>query len=307
MNLNFDPLNVTSTEFGVGRGSGDEREYISVPVDTTVQDALIEMVTMTWDKMQNNYGQNDGNVPPRYEPSEKYESNEYVYIEATEPMVKPLANLHKADNLQVSVNTMQNLNTISCYFVRLTDNEGNRLTGLRQATYFKGVLNKKLIRIIDDALMLLEDKVFKLDNDFDLLIDSDRLHIWRPKAFEILNEMKQSLLDAAQTHIDALQQEVPNVDFGAIGIYASSHPRAARYLASIRKQNIKDIDSDRLRDLCDRTGVEYDEVDGKMNIGDKHIMGFLEILDRRRYGIELIQDSPEFYKAASRQKLRISR
>jgi len=156
-------------------------------------------------------------------------------------------------------------------------------------------------------LMLLEDKVFKLDNDFDLLIDSDRLHIWRPKAFEILNEMKQSLLDAAQTHIDALQQEVPNVDFGAIGIYASSHPRAARYLASIRKQNIKDIDSDRLRDLCDRTGVEYDEVDGKMNIGDKHIMGFLEILDRRRYGIELIQDSPEFYKAASRQKLRISR
>ena len=191
--------------------------------------------------------------------------------------------------------------------MRITDHKENRLTGLRQATYFKGVQNKNFLRFDDDTLKLVEDRVFKLDNDFDVLIDSDHLHIWRPKAFEVMNEMKQAILDATQLHVDALQQEVPHVNFGAIGIYASSRPRAARYLASIRKQNIKDIDSNLLRDLCDRTGVEYDEVDGKMNIGDKHIMGFLEILDRRRYGIELIQDSPEFYKAASRQKLRISR
>ena len=307
MNLNFDLLHIKSTEFGIGRGIADEREYVSVPVDTSVQNALIEMVMTTWNEMQNYYRQNDGNVPPRYEPSEKYESNEYVFIDTFEPMAEPLVKLHEAVNLPVFAAVMKNPNTITCYFVRLTDHEGKRLTGLRQATYFKGVLNKKFLRIDDDSLKLLEDRVFKLDNECDVLIDSDHLHIWRPKAFEIMNEMKQAILNAAQLHVEALQQEVPHVNFQAIGIYASTHPRAARYLASIRKQNIKDIDSDLLQNLCNRTGVEFDEVDGKMNIAEKHIMGFLEILDRRRYGIELIQDSPEFYKAASRQKLRISR
>lgn len=32
-------------------------------------------------------------------------------------------------------------------------------------------------------------------------------------------------------------------------------------------------------------------------------MGFLEVLDRRRYEIELVANSPEQYRAASRSKL----
>lgn len=307
MNLNFDLSHIKSTEFGIGRGNGDECEYVSVPVDTTVQTALIEMVKTTWEEMQNNYMKNDGEVPPQYEASEKYESNEYVYINTIDPIAEPLINLHEAINLPVFAAAMRSPNTISCYFVRLTDYEGNRLTGLRQATYFKGVLNKKLIQIFDDTLMLVEDRVFKLDNDFDLLIDSNRLHIWRPKAFEVMNEMKQKILDAVQKNVSELKREIPYVDFETIESYASKHPRAARYLASIRQQNIKDIESHLLKDLCNRTGVDFNEVDGKMDIAEKHIMGFLEILDRRRYGVELIQDTPEFYKAASRQKLRISR
>ena len=222
-------------------------------------------------------------------------------------MAEPLVNLHKAVNLPVFATAMKNPNTILCYFVRLIDQEGKRLTGLRQATYFKGVLNKKLLRIIDDTLMLVEDRVFKLDNDFDLLIDSDRLHIWRPKAFETMNEMKQTILDAVHNNVEELKREIPHVDFEAIESYASKHTRAARSLASIRRQNVKDIESHLLQDLCRRTGIEFEDVDGKMYIPKRHIMGFLGILDRRRYGIELIQDSPEFYKAASRLKLRIVR
>ena len=52
MKLNCDLLNIKSTEFGIGRGNGDEREYVSVPVDITVQNALIKMVIATWSEMQ---------------------------------------------------------------------------------------------------------------------------------------------------------------------------------------------------------------------------------------------------------------
>ena len=307
MKLNFDLSHIKSTEFGIGWGNGDECEYVSVPVETAVQAALIEMVKTTWEEMQNSDGKNDGKVPPQYEASEKYESNEYVYINTIDPIAEPLINLHEAVNLPVFAAAMKSPNTISCYFVRLTDHEENRLTGLRQATYFKGISNKNLIRIIDDTFKLVEDGVFKLDNDFDLLIDSDCFHIWRPKAFEAMNEMKQKILDAVQKNVSELKQEIPYVDFGTIGSYASKHPRAARYLASIRKQNIKDTDPHLLKDLCNSTGVEFNEVDGKMEFAEKHIMGFLGILDRRRYRVELIQNTPELYKAASRQKLGISR
>ena len=61
--------------------------------------------------------------------------------------------------------------------------------------------------------MLVEDRIFKLDNDFDLLIDSDRLHIWRPKAFEVMNEMKQKILDAVQKNVSELKQEIPLCGF----------------------------------------------------------------------------------------------
>ena len=145
MNLNFDLSHIKSAEFGIGRGNGDEREYVLVPVDTTVQTALIEMVKTTWEEMQNNYRKNDGEVPLQYEASEKYESNEYVYINTINPIAEPIINLHEAVNLPVFAAAMKSPSTISCYFVRLTDYEGNRLTGLRQATYFKGVLNKELI------------------------------------------------------------------------------------------------------------------------------------------------------------------
>ena len=38
-------------------------------------------------------------------------------------------------------------------------------------------------------------------------------------------------------------------------------------------------------------------------VDENHVMGFLEVLDRRRYEIELVANFPEQYRAASRSKL----
>ncbi len=90
----------------------------------------------------------------------------------------------------------------------------------------------------------------------------------------------------------------------SIEAYAEKHPRAARYLASIRASKAtKDIDKTYLKKHCKATGVEIRETKGKVVVEEGHEMGFLEVLDRRRYEIELVKGSPERFRAGSRRKI----
>lgn len=181
----------------------------------------------------------------------------------------------------------------------MTDKQGRRLTAIRRATQLKGILKS---RLISDALQIIEDRVFKLDSDFDILIDNARVHILRPSGFEFVGKLQGAVLAAAPENVKAIRRDLPFVDFGLS--YAAKHPRAARYLASIRAQKAtKDIDKRALKELCKATGVEIQEAKGKITVADGHVMGFLEVLDRRRYEVELVKGSPERFRAGSRQKL----
>ena len=101
-----------------------------------------------------------------------------------------------------------------------------------------------------------------------------------------------------------VQHQLAFVDFSGIEVYALKHPRAARYLASIRSQEQwKNVEKRALKALCKRTGVKFSEIDGKLVIADEHVMGFLEVVDRRRYEVTLVKGSPERFKAASRQAI----
>jgi hypothetical protein len=161
-----------------------------------------------------------------------------------------------------------------------------------------------LIRIVTDALRLVEDQVFKLDNDFDLLVDDENVHILRPTGFELVGELQTAILGAAPDNIELIKVDLPFIDFASIERYVSTHPRAARHLASIRAQNeAKDIDKTALKKLCKRTGVKIQDTDGKISIDEGSEMGFLEVLDRRRYHLELVKNSSEYFKAASRRKI----
>ena len=297
MKLEFDLKKIKVTEFGVGLHEGGDSTFVFVPVDGAVQSALGQMVETTWTSRQ------DAENPRQYEPSEKYSGNEPLYMPANDQMAEPLLNLHKANNLLVQTGVLAKSDAIFCYFVRLTDNRGRRLTGLRRATQFKGVLRKQLIQFTTDTLRLVEDKIFKLDNDFDLLIDSKYMHIWRPNAFESMAKLKQAILDSVPANVKEIEQKISFVDFGVIEPYASEHPRAARYLASIRKQDLKVVDRSKLEELCRRTGVEIGDEAGQITVAEGHVMGFLEVLDRRRYVVELDSQNPEPYRAASRHKI----
>ena len=109
---------------------------------------------------------------------------------------------------------------------------------------------------------------------------------------------------AVPTNIEEIKSQVDFIEFDSIQEYASTHPRAARYLASIRSLGeAKNISKNKLREACAQLGVEVGEEDGKITVDNKNIMGFLEILDRRRYEIELVDGEPEQFRAASRSKL----
>ena len=48
---------------------------------------------------------------------------------------------------------------------------------------------------------------------------------------------------------------------------------------------------------------EISESNGYVSIAAGHEMGFLEVLDRRRYEVTLVKEEPEKYRAASRSKI----
>jgi hypothetical protein len=299
MMLVFNVRSVRITEFGVGRADQEGPTFHLVPVDTGVQQALEEMVRTTWSAM---IALSD--APPRYEPSEKHASSEYVYLPLSDDLARPLRQLHEANNLSVDSAALSDPLKVFCYFARMTDKQGRRLTAIRRATQFKGILKSRLIRLVTDALRIIQDRVFKLDTDFDVLIDNARVHILRPSGFEFVGKFQGAVLAAASENVRAIRRDLPFVDFDLIEAYAARHPRAARYLASIRAQMAtKDIDKRALRELCKATGVEIYETKGKIRVAEGHVMGFLEVLDRRRYEVKLVKGSPERFRAGSRQKL----
>lgn len=297
--MEFDFDAVETTEFGVGYDEGDDRTFACITVDADVQRALREMTVATWETMQR-----IGIDPVQYEPSEKYASCEHIVLPITDDLAQQLRDLHEAQNLPIDNAALEDPSKIFCYFARMTDSQGRRLTAVRRANQFKGILKNRLIRLVTDALKIIEDDVFKLDNDFDLLIDSSHVHILRPSGFEFVGKLQSAILAAVPQNVQEIHAELTFVDLDNIQEYASKHPRAARYLASIRAQReTQNIDKRALRRLCKNTGVTVRDIKGKLTVDDDHIIGFLEVLDRRRYEVKLMRNSPESFKAASRRKL----
>jgi len=299
--LKFNIGEVTVVEFGVGLDDGNEQMFVTIPVDAGVQNALREMMEATWEAMQNHQ---DG--PAQYEPSEKYETTEYLYLALSDDLAGFVRQLHTAAQLELNAAALNEPDKIFCYFARFKDKDGQRLTALRRTTQFKGLLKSKnrLMRLLDDTLKIVEDTVFKLDRDFDLLVDDANVHIWRPSGFAFVGRLNQAILDAVPNNIGEIRGDLPFMNLDSIEEYASKHSRAARYLASIRTQGAtKNIQQERLLEICKRTGVEVVEENNKYVVLPGSELAFLEVLDRRRYELELVEGKPERFRAASRRKL----
>ncbi len=298
MPLAFDIDNITVAEFGVGRDGENAWNIRMVPVDGGVQTALGEMARATWEEMQH-----DDEEPVEYQPSEKHAGTEYLSLARGNNLEAAVRELYDAENVPIEATALNEPGEIVYYFGRFVDAQGRRMIALKRAGQFKGMLKNHLLWIVDDSLQIIEDTVFKLDKDFDLLVDSEQTHIWRPSAFEFVGGLKQAVLDAVPGNVAAIQREVTFVDFERIQRFAGTHPRAARYLASIRNQDLAGVARQALLNLCENTGVQLEDVNGLLRVEDAHVMGFLEVLDRRRYEVALVPGERECFRATSRRRL----
>lgn len=299
MTLDFNLDRVRHIEFGVGLDEEEKQKFCNIPVDYDVQTALQAMAEATWSDMLN-----QSLDPVEYQPSEKYAGTEHLILSVDDDLAKLMRELHQATNLPQDPEALSNPANIFCYFTRMVDEQDRSLTALRRASQFKGVVKSRLIRWLTDALKLVEEPTFKLDKDFDLLIDSSTVHILRPSGFEFAGKLQDAVLEAMPQNVQSIQAAMDFVEFSNIQDYASKHTRAARYLASIRSEGFaENIDTNALKSLCNDTGVKISESDGKISVQDGYVMGFLEVLDRRRYELELRRDSPEYYRASGRQRL----
>lgn len=292
----FDDIIVT--EFGVGNKIGNRVECVGIPVDIGVKKVLFEMAHGTWNEMWS-----AGNHPVEYDPGEKYGSTDYVFVPADGEMDDIVRGIHDANVLRIDSGALNKPEEISFYFARFIDSKRQHLTAVRRASRFKGVLKSSIMSFVNDSLKIVEDQVFRLDNDFDLLVDSEATHILRPSAFEFICQLRQRILGAVSANVRSIRQYLSFVDFGVVQKYASIHPRAARYLASINKQNLAGIDRRELVKSCRDTGVKITLIGDIVTVSEKHVMGFLEVLDRRRYEVNLVPDSPERFRAGSRRRI----
>ena len=140
---------LTKSEFGVGRDTEHGQEFVAVPVDAEVQTALAEMVQTTWESMEKTEGD-----PEKYEPSEKHASTEHLYLPLDNDLAAPIRELHQSAQLPIDASALADASSVFCYFARFADTKGRRLTAVRRASQFKGILRSKnrLVRMVDDTL-----------------------------------------------------------------------------------------------------------------------------------------------------------
>jgi hypothetical protein len=297
MPAQFDLGTTQVTQFGVGIDADEGPRFVLVPVDGEVQAVLRQMVAATRSAMEN------AGEPERYQPSEKHGAHENLNLPLDDGLATTVRAIHEAQNLPAEPKALKEPRTVFCYFTRLGDGKGNHLTAVRRASSFKGVLESQLLSLLDDSLRIVEDDVFKLDEDFDFLIDAAGVHILRAAGFESIGKLRDEIMNAAPTNIKAIQADMGFVDFGPIEVYALKHPRAARYLASIRLQQTKNIDKTYLKKHCINMKLDVKEVKGRLVVAPEAIMDFLAVLDRRLYQVELVKDTPESFRAGSRSKI----
>ena len=190
MHDEFDFHEITSVEFCVSVRDGEDYTNYLVPSQHNVQNALKEMLGNTTRQLE--ASDDDWQA---FELSEKYAARETLIADLASEEMATISALYDEEGwtsnpaaLTASAATPAN---IPYYFAVFRDSLERKLLGVRQAAQFKGVLTKRLIRLLDDSLTMIEDRVFKLDNDFDFLITSQHVYILHPGGFERIAQMEK--------------------------------------------------------------------------------------------------------------------
>lgn len=292
----YDPANI---QFGVCRGPLMGGDCVLVPVHNNVKRLLQDMVNATREGMTV-----DGSTSkiPQFELSQEYGSGSRAVLPLSNRLASDFRQFYNRENLPIDAEALTEPQTVSAYFCIWHDRADNKLIAIKRASQFKAVLRARLIRLIDDSLHAVDDKIFKLDSDFDVLIVDGRVYIHSVPAFEQLADLDKQIKMAAVENIKGLEDQMPGIAFGKLSDYVAGHKRAARIVAALcSRPDLAETSVTNLRRECQRNSVSVKTIDGKLCPSPGSELAFLQMLDRRRYVISLVAGRWEQYEAGSRK------
>lgn len=302
--MNFDFDDAQAVMFGVARRPRrGPPEFFDIPVQNDILVRLHEMASATWGHMQVDVDDD----PPQYDPAETYPTKRYLTIALDEAIVELFQNLYEVQNFEPGgLEILNNPRSIFCYFAQLIDQNDRRMFAMRRSSSFKSILRQTNRFLIwqQNELRLFGDDVFRLDHEFDLLIDDEAVHILHPNGFEQLGSLQQVLRDAAAENIEQMNDRLPFIiwDWGApdfrlpIGL--------TRKLAALRNENLEGLTAHALQQLCQSTNVPFQQLpDGTLEFAQADVEDLLDTLSRRRARIEVIPGVPELFTFSGKRRL----
>jgi hypothetical protein len=301
--FNFDATNielVTLVGYFNDR-TGLNPRHVQIPIAPEVQGELEVMLGLTLFKL--GLPQSDDQLPA-FSPAEKYSGEEPCKLPLATAYMADLAAVVALQNLPSDTNALEMIDELQYYYAVFTDTQNRSLWAFRRAGTFKGVTKSKLAFISNGLLTMVEGNIFRLDHDFDYLVDPNTIYVLRHTGFEFTTNVHAQMLEAAPSNATAVSTVITYLDLSQVASYASKHARAARLLAAVRaRDDLHLIDRGLLEFACQEFGIPViQNTNGTMAPDKGYEYDFLLMIDRRAYTAALIPQQPERYEAASRTR-----
>ena len=299
----FNYGNINTVEFGVCIDTDDGEKHFLIPIDNNVKNALKEMLLATREAL----GLTQSNARlDTYQPSEKYASVERLTTPLDDSSHEKLKEIYNATNIPTDPDSLNEPAAIVYYFSIFHDRNQNKLFAIKKATQFRGIVKSRkfIVQFINETLKIVEDKIFRLDRDFDYYICDNTIFILRVNAFESTSDMIGSILAKASENAQDLGRSIKFLECQGIADFVLKHTRAARILASIRsRKDLAKTSLTKLKKECNANKIKIKQHKGKIFPEPGYELDFLQMLDRRRFNVALTDDGLEYFEATGRRNV----
>lgn len=295
----FDFHNIAEVNFGVSLRSDGSMYFI--PTDGATKEALRETLRSTRNLLTGLDG--DWEL---LDISEDYGSRRKIYAPRDNEFMAELSAVYDAGALDDLANVQDHATDIDFYFAEFRDNQQRRAVGIRKATKLKGTLSarNRLVRLIDDTLVLIPDAVLNLDTEFDVIVTGTNVFILNPRQAEQVAKIVEHVAATAAVKIQAIEAAVPFLDLARIAAKIGRHPRMARHAASIASNpNLANFQRPLVEQMAAHHGIRFTEVGGRLRCRVADEAKLLELLDARRYHLDLQGNGGDPYRATARQRV----
>ncbi|MDY8111093.1 DUF4868 domain-containing protein [Fulvimarina sp. 2208YS6-2-32] len=296
----FDFGEIVSVNFGVSLRSNGNMHF--VPTDAATKDALKQILRQTRGIFVG--------LPDEWEPydiSEDYGARRRVYAPRDNEFMREIATVFDAGALDDLANISDHAYDVEFYFAEFRDGLNRKAVGIRKATQLKGTLNarNRLVRLVDDTLVLIQEDVLNLDTEFDLIVTDPHVFILNPRQTEHLAKIVQQVASTAAEKVKVIHDSIPFLDLSRIAEKIGNHPRMARHAASIAlNPNLANFQRPAIESLAAKHGIKFKELgDGRLQCRVSDEARLLELLDARRYHLDLQGDGGAPYRATARQRV----